>query len=169
MKKFSIIIILFLAYTFCLNAQFKSELDKTDKIIDSPIQNPNLILGIFNPENFSMKHSYSLVYSSFGSNSIGLGIYTNSMRYKVTDNLNARVDLSLVHSPFGSYSKNMSDQLTGFYLNRAEINYKPYENFLIQVRYQQIPSYSYMGYSPYGYNGYDSFFGNSFNDDFHSK
>jgi hypothetical protein len=175
MKKLSIAIILFIAFTVSLNAQFKSDLDKNDNIFESvPKSNPNLILGLFNPDNFSMKHSYQLVYSSFGANSIGLGIYTNSMKYKFTDNLNARVDLSLVHSPFGSYSKNFSDQLTGFYVNRAEINYKPFNNCVIQLRYQKLPNYGYYGtngYYPYSNMGYDPIFGyDSFSDDeFHRR
>jgi hypothetical protein len=165
MKKFSILTILFITFTFYLNAQFKTDLDNKDNTFESIVKpESNLYLGFFNPENFSMKHSYSLLYSSFGSNSIGLGMYTNSMRYKFSSNLQARFDVSLVHSPFGSFSKNMTDKFTGIYVTRADLSYKPYDNVSISLRFRQVPSY--LGYSQYGSMNYDPYFGyNSFFDD----
>jgi hypothetical protein len=69
--------------------------------------------------------------------------------------LNVKTDISLIHSPFSSYSKGVTDQLTGIYLTNAEVNYKPYDNLIIQLRYNKSP-YSYYdpfnsNYSRYGY------------------
>lgn len=107
---------------------------------------PNLIFGFINPDNFFMRHSYSMSYSSMGSNGLALGVYTNSMFYKVADNLTMEIDASLVHSPYSSFGKDHQNMINGIYLSRAQINYQPWENFNVIMQYRTIPN-SY--YSPY--------------------
>ena len=111
-------------------------------------------LGLFNPENFSMHQSYSMSYTSFASQGIALGRYTNSMDYKFSDKLDARVDVSLQHSPYSTLDKGMMNSFTGIFLDRAELNYKPADNFLLRISYRQMPAY-YGYYSPFmmGYQG----------------
>ncbi len=152
MKKLSVYLLLLMLSTFSLFSQYKSEVENRESGYPAILKSQeNTILGLFNPENFSMKHSYSMSYSSFGGQGLALGIYTNSMSYKFNDQLNAKADISLVHSPFSSYSKGVTDKLNGIYLSKAELNYKPYDNFIIQLRYQQLP-YNY--YNPFYYNSY---------------
>jgi len=87
-------------------------------------------------------------FSSMGSNSLALGVYTNSMFYKVADNLNIEVDASLVHSPYSSFGKDHQNMINGIYLSRAQINYQPWENFNVIMQYRTLPD----GYSsPYGW------------------
>jgi hypothetical protein len=152
MKKLTIYLALIIIATSYSISQLKTDLDNKDSGYPTILKSQeNTILGLFNPENFSMKHSYSMSYSSFGGNGIALGIYTNSMSYKFNDQLNVKTDISLIHSPFSSYSKGVTDQLTGLYLTKAELNYKPYDNFIIQLRYDRIPYNSYDPfYSSYG-------------------
>jgi hypothetical protein len=162
MKKIGFLFIFIFIFSFLAKAQFKSEIEKKDNIFE-PIEGSqsNLILGLFNPENFSMKHSYSFIYSNFGVSGMGMGIgiYTNSMKYKFSDNLNAKIDISLAHSPFGSSNKSLVNKFSGLYINRAEVNYKPFDNFLIQVKYRQLPAYSYSPYMYFNYGlGYDPFY-----------
>ena len=150
MKKMLLVAIFISLVISCSFAQFKSELDNKDVGMPQIFKtNDNSFLGIFNPENFSMKHSYSMSYNSFAS--MALGVYTNSMSYKFSEDLNVVADISLAHAGLGSYNKALSDQLTGLYLSRAELNYRPFDNFIIQLRYERPPYYGY-GYSPfYGY------------------
>ena len=113
-------------------------------------------LGFFNPENFSMHQSYSMSYSAFGSQGIALGRYTNTMDYKFTDKLDARVAVSLQHSPYSTFDKSLQNSFTGVFLDRAEINYRPSENTMLRISFRQMPAY-YGYYSPFmmGYSGYD--------------
>ncbi|MGE5316241.1 MAG: hypothetical protein ACM3Q4_16220 [Acidobacteriota bacterium] len=116
-------------------------------------------LGFFNPENFTMRQSYSMSYSAFGRQGIALGRYTNSMMYKFSDKLDARVDVSLQHSPYSTLDKRLQSNLTGIFIDRAELNYKPADNMFLRVSFRQVP-YSYYGYgyeSPYSM-GYPGFF-----------
>lgn len=158
MKK---ILFLILVTSFVINAQFKDELDKPIDIRGGLIaQEPSsLFAGFFNPANLSMKHQVSMSYSAFGGNGVALGIYTNTIGYKFTDNLNLEVDASLVNSPYSTFGQGFSDKINGIYLSRAELNYQPYDNFFIKVQYRNSPT----GYfSPY--DRYRSFWGDSFLD-----
>jgi len=94
---------------------------------------------------------YSLSYSSFGSNGVALGVYTNSMQYQFSDKLNVQLDASLVHSPYSTLGKNFQNNINGIYIDRAQLNYAPWDNVNVVLQYRQLP-YNY--YSGFGY--YDS-------------
>lgn len=110
--------------------------------------------SLINPAHFKISNAYEMSFSSFGGQSLGLGVLTTSLRYQPTDRLAARVDVGVAHSPFGS---NAVQQNLGFspespakiYLRNAQIAYRPTENSLIQFQVQQSPYGSYA--SPYGY------------------
>lgn len=110
-----------------------------------------------NAETFKISHSYELSYSSFGSEGVGLGVYTTSFRFQPTDRLAARVDLGVAHSPFGSEGVRQQmgfthDNPAQVYLQNATVAYRPTESSVITFSFQQSP---YGGYaSPYGYRGY---------------
>jgi hypothetical protein len=155
MKKIYICLALLVFATSFSFSQLISDLENQDNSLPTILKSQeNTILGLFNPENFSMHHNYTMSYSSFGGNGIALGVYTNSMSYKFSDKLNVKTDISLIHSPFSTYSKGVTDKLSGIYLSNAEVNYKPYDNIIIQLRYNKSP-YSYYdpfsNYSRYGY------------------
>ena len=167
MKKI-IFVIMFISLMISFSfAQYKSELDNQNVGMPQIFKtNDNNILGFFNPENFSMKHSYSMSYNSFAG--MALGVYTNTMSYKFSEDLNVSADISLAHAGLGSYNKALSDQLTGLYLSRAELNYRPFDNFIIQLRYER-PQYPYYGYyNPfYGYSRYSGY-GGRYDDPFNN-
>ena len=124
-----------------------------DGIIDPSYSSGNL-LGFLNSENFHMRHQLSMSYSAFGSNGIALGVYTNSMLYNFTDNLNIQADISLVNSPYSTLGQDFQNNLNGIYLSRAAVNYKPWKDVSISLQYRQLPYY----YSPYsGYYGNSMF------------
>jgi hypothetical protein len=157
MKKYLIISVLIIS-TISL-AQFRDQIENQPSIHDGMITSntPSLVLGFLNPNSFSMHHSFSLSYSAFGNNGLALGVYTNSMMYKFTDNLNIQADISLINSPYNSFGKDFSNQINGLYLSKAELNYRPWENFSINVQYRSNPLgyYNpYSGYSRYTYGGF---------------
>jgi hypothetical protein len=107
------------------------------------------MFGFFDPSRLVMRQSYSLSYTSFGSGQgMSLGAYTNSLSYRFSDPLSVQFDVSLMHSPFGGFNDRMTKDLTGIYLTRAQLNYRPTENVLFQIQYRQMPS---MYFLPNGY------------------
>lgn len=151
MKK--LILILFLGIYSGALAQYKDPGFPTenvkDGIIDPDYSTGNL-LGFFNTENFHMNHQFSMSYSSFGNQGLALGVYTNSMLYNFSDNLNIQADISLVNSPYSTLGQDFQNNLNGIYLSRAAVNYKPWKDVSVSLQYRQLPYY----YSPYsGYYG----------------
>jgi hypothetical protein len=135
-------------------AQFKSQPADEPRISEGMVTegSSSLFFGWFNPENFRMRHSVSMSYSAAGSYGFSLATYTNSMTYQFSDRLNARADVSMSYSPFNSLPGNMGADLSKIYLSRAELNYRPWDNFNVYVQYRQLP---YGGY--YGSPFYDPF------------
>ena len=160
MKK---IVLLLLVAAFSVNyAQYKEQFEKPVDYKSGILNgNSSTLFGFFNPANFSMHHTFDLSYQAFGGGGLALGVYTNSMFYKINDELNVQADISVVNSPYNSFGKEFTNQINGFYLSRAQINYKPSDNTTIMLQYRNVPM-SY--YSPYGYYGYGSspFYGSDF-------
>jgi hypothetical protein len=140
------------------DAQFRKGASEEPSAAQSFVHPPasDAWLGFFNPENFTMRQSYSMSYSAFGSQGIALGRYTNSMMYKFTDKLDARVDVSLQHSPYSTLDRRLQNNFTGIFLDRAELNYRPTDNTFLRVSFQKLPYY-YGYYSP-SMMGYPGFF-----------
>lgn len=145
-----------------VQAQFKGQLEREAQSSGGLITQPSssLFFGWFDPNRFSMHHSFDLSYMTFGGQGMSLGTYTNSMMYQFADNLDARADVSMSYSPFNSFSTfgaKGSKDFSGIYLSRAQVNYRPWENFSVQLQYRQIP-YGYFNspfYHPwYGENGF---------------
>lgn len=145
MKKLILVLVVFAT---TLNAQFKDQPSNYD-IKSGIIKNySSSLFKFFNSDNFRMNHTFDISYQTFGAaGSLALTTYTNSMFFKINDQLNIQADISLVNSPYNSFGKEFSNKINGLYLSRAQINYKPSENMSIMFQYRNIPSYYY----PYGY------------------
>jgi len=162
MKKF--LFLLVLGFSMLTYAQYKDSGFPTSHISDGLINNNSgSLFGFLNSENFFMKHSFSLSYSAFGGEPLSLGVYTNSMFYKFNNNLNAQLDVSLVQSPYSTLGKDFQKNIGGFYISRAAVNYKPWNDVLISLQYRQLPYNYYNSY--WGFYG-DRNFSDSFRDDF---
>jgi hypothetical protein len=142
-----------------LMAQFKKQVDSRPSVSESLVraESSNLLFGWFDPNRFSMHQSYSLSYMTAGGQGMSLGVLTSSMFYKLSDPLDVQFDVSLQHSPFSSFGNSKS--LSGIYLSRAQLNYRPAENMLLQIQYRQLPSLYWWGMnrSSMFYNGMGSF------------
>lgn len=158
MKKY-LFAICFLGFSLVAFGQFKDSGFHSGDIEQGIVNNTSSgsILGFLNSSNFQMHQSYSLSYSSFGSGQgMALGVYTNSMLFKITHDLNLQVDASVVNSPYSTFGKDFQKSINGIYLTNAELNYKPFKDFSISVQYSRLPFYSY---SPFGYYGANNFTG----------
>lgn len=140
-------------------AQFKEAGFPTESIRDGIIdQSSGSLFGFLNSDNFQMKHSYNLSYSSFGSNGLALGMYTNSMLLKLSNNMNVQVDASIIHSPYSTFGKDFQNQLNGVYITRAAFNYKPWDDVFISIQYRNLPmAYHYSDYGFYSNRFYSPF------------
>ena len=122
-------------------------------------QQPSSPGNWMNMLNMTMNHSYSMTFSSFGGQMQNLNAYTNSMMFDISNNLNAQVDVSFLHSPFGnSFAGNNSSLGSRIIVERARLDYKLSENTHISLEFSQRP-YGYSPFSNYGYGfnrGYDS-------------
>ena len=159
------IILILLVTTGVSFGQFREEYEKPKDIKGGIINDtpPSLMLGFFNPQNFSMNHSFSLSYSAFSGQGVSLGVYTNRMMYKFSEDFDIQVDASMVTSPYNTFGDNFTDQISGIYLSRAQVNYRPSENTSISLQFRQVPyGYSNNYRSPFFRS--NTFFGNSFLD-----
>ncbi|QQS37057.1 MAG: hypothetical protein IPM56_03640 [Ignavibacteriales bacterium] len=145
-----ILIMMLLIAGFQTYAQFKNPVTPTESVRDGIVNtNSGSFLGFLNENNFRMNHSFGVSYSAFGSNGLALTTYTNSMMFKLADNLNFNMDASIIQAPYSTLGKDFENNLNGIYLSKAELNYRPWDNFQISLQYRNIPG-GY--YNPYGYS-----------------
>jgi hypothetical protein len=168
MKKMAVSVGL-LAVMLCFttaSAQFKTSIEPRSTVAESILKSDDggFLFGLFNPNNFSMHHSFSLSYQTFGGQGLSMGMYTNSMAYKFSDDLDVNADISLMASPYNTLGKQYQSSLSGLFLNRAQLNYRPWKNALFQIQFQQVPATYMMGS---GFLGGNYFFGgiNRYQDD----
>ena len=142
------------------SAQFKSSVEPRPSVTESMLRadDASFLFGLIDPNKFSMHHSFSLSYMTMGGQGMSLGMYTNSMMYKFSDALDLQADISLMASPFNSFGKQAQNSLSGLFLNRAELNYRPWKDALLQISYRQLPSMYWLN-SGYGYGLGSSFYG----------
>lgn len=157
MKK--LVVILIVLFAAIGNAQFKDPAFPTQNVKDGIVDySSGNLFGFLNSENFTMRHSIGMSYSSFAGNGVALGTYTNSMMYRFSEDLNVQVDASIIHSPYSTFGKEFQNDLSGIYISRAALNYRPWKDFNITFQYNQYPgSYYYNPFSNYydrGFYGY---------------
>jgi len=133
-------------------SQFKDK-DITPTIFDGITNySPSGFLSNFlSPSNFQMNHSLGMSYSTFGGSGVALSTYTNSMAFRLTENLNIEVDASLVASPYSSFGQDHQNEINGIYLTRAQLNYKISENSNLMIQY----------FNPAPGTYYNNFYGSS--------
>lgn len=161
MKKISFVTLALLMFVFIHSMasaqlrqnQYKST-DYMGNVVVERDQEPGTLSNLF---NMTMDHSYSMMFGSFGGEYQNLNAYTNTMHFFFSDRMTGRLDLSVLHSPFGNSYLNSgnSNQQVDFIIRNAELNYELSEKSSITFQFQQVPAYGY-GYG-YGYNRYSPF------------
>ncbi len=149
MKRTLLIPCLLMMFSFSSRAQFRGEEPRSPSLSEQKQMSSSSLFGFLNSDNFQMHHSVSMSYMSLGGQGVGISMYTNSMRYKLADNLQARADVSLAFSPFGSIGQQNKNDFSGIFLNRASLDYKPFKDVQISLQYRGYPN-AYM--NPY-HNG----------------
>ncbi len=158
MKK--LLVVFVLAFSISGFAQFKDSGFPTTDVKDGILAKPSSSLfGFLSSPNFHMNQSYSMSYSTFAGQGLALGVYTNSMSYDFSKNLNVQLDASIVQSPYSTLGSDFQKSINGVYLSRAAVNYRPWKDVSISFQYSRLP-YNY--YSPYSYSGFGYGFYNGF-------
>ncbi len=141
-----------------VQAQFRTQnVNRVDvrSGITTPV--PGTLAEYLSPERFYMNQSYGLSYYTGGGQSGSVGMYTNSLNFKLSNPLFLRVDLGMMHQPFGG-PKGVDGQKPQF-MHGAELIYKPNKNFQMQIGYSSTPYYNNgigMYQNPFGnYGMYD--------------
>jgi hypothetical protein len=152
-------LILIPLFSIAVLGQFKNPVIPTESIKDGIVSNDgSSLFGFLSSENFKMNHSFGVSYSAFGNDGLALSTYTNSMFFKLADNLNIQMDASIIQTPYSTLGKDFENNLNGIYLSKAELNYQPWKNFQVSLSYRNLPG-GY--YNPYGYfsrNLYNPFY-----------
>lgn len=140
-----------LALSAVAQAQFRGSEPVRPNAADGVVQesSPMPILGFIDMNKFSMNHSISMSYNSFGGESLGLTKYTNTIRYQLAAPLSVRADISMQYSPFNSLPAAFQNDFNKIYLERAQIDYRPTDDMRISLQYRNLSGY----YNPY-YHGY---------------
>ncbi len=137
-----------------ISAQYKNRPETRPTVSESIIRSDEggLLFGWFDPSRLSFRHSYSLSYTTSGGKGFSLGALTSTMAYQISDPLSLEFDVSLMHSPFNNLGGRFANDISGIYLTRAELNYKPSKNTLLQFQYRQLPvMYWYSNYDRFGF------------------
>lgn len=103
------------------------------------VQKPAGFLNqLIDPNKFSMSQSYSLSFLSDGRQSANVGLYLNTMNYQFSDPLRMQVRVGYMHQPLGGATL-QNNQNGSVFLQRAMLQYKPFENLTFTLDYQQLP------------------------------
>ena len=124
----------------------------------------NLILGIFNPNNFSMRHSFQVSMLSTKYGYVSVTSYINSLNYRFSDDISVSADVKFQYSPFVSssigtdYASQLQKDLTGLTLSRLSFDYKISDAAYLKFEYRNIDESSYYDdfYNPF--SRYDNFY-----------
>ncbi len=134
-------VIMMMLSAVSLNAQFRNQTGQSKDIrggITSPV--PGSLLGFLDRDRFNMSQSYGMSYYSGGGQSGSVGMYTNSMNFRLADPLLLRFNVGIMHQPFGGPkgAKNQGAQV----MEGVELIYRPNKNFQFQAGFSNAPTYN---------------------------
>ena len=116
-----------------------------------------------------MHHSYSMSVSSFGGgNNFSEGLYTNTLLYRFDAPAVMRMDIGVLHDPFGTQKFGNNSNNAQLFLKNLSLDYKPTQNTVLSFGFRQVPFSVNSYFDRYSRSRFSPFFGNSFSDDFNS-
>ncbi|WP_246043172.1 hypothetical protein [Fodinibius saliphilus] len=162
------VITLCLLFVFSLSivshAQLRDQQTSSTDLMGPVVkENPSKGANFSNLFNMQMNHSYSMNFTSWGGQFQNLNAYTNTMQFFFSEDLTGRVDLQVLHSPFGNsfMPNNNAGMDMKFLIRNAELNYKISDKSNISIHFQQVPSY---GMNPWSSGLYRNSYNSPFND-----
>lgn len=133
------IIFLCMLFPALSSAQLKQDtkLDVAKALVQPRPQGLLSLIGL-DPAKFSMNHSYSFVVGSAGGETYNQGLYLNTMRYRLSDPLSMYVQVGFQHQPFANQAAQFN-QNNNLFVSGAGVQYKPDDNFKVQLEFSQRP------------------------------
>lgn len=146
--KYSIVLLAIVSIGF---AQYKSEVQSGNNLLNNPAQDSKSLLSLFDPSRFNMNHSFSMSMLNMNNQSIGVASYTNNMNFTLRDNLRLQTYITLMQP------KMISSELATPYSNTqmyfdAVLDYNPTPNTHFQMIFGNYPLYSRYSTSPFMLN-----------------
>jgi hypothetical protein len=131
----------------CVSVFAQSSLERKDlgtsgdAIGESRIDNK---FSLFDLSRLEMRQSYSVSYFSGNGSGQTIGMYMNSIRYRISNPLTISIDLLWMHEPGQLFSQNKSTPTDyGSIFPSFRLEYRPSDKFYLEVGYQRVPSYMY--------------------------
>lgn len=146
-----------LSVTMVAEAQFRQDLNRDFDDYSATVTHTqsNSVGSWMNLLNMTMSHSYSMSFSNFGGQMQNMNAYTNHMFFDISDRIDAQLDVSVLHAPFGNSFMSTDNSLGAqIIIDQARIDFRPSENTRISVQFSQRPYYSSFG--PYGFGNHYS-------------
>ncbi len=136
---------------------------RTQPSIKSALTSPAAALGgILNPNKFSMQHSFSVGFMTYGGgNNLMMNSYVNTINYQFNNNLLLRLNLGLFSTPYNTITPNYQQNTTQFF-GGAELIYRPNDKMQLYIGINKGPQLR-QSYYPGGF--YRSPFNNHHADD----
>jgi len=160
--------LILIAFVMCLgsaqvaSAQYKSDAAAEAMMAQSRIYGEGFSLDkLFDARFFQMTHCYQMSFGSSAFGSGSMGEYTNTLMWRFSQKLAARVDVAVAHDLIGGGLGNglpgTQNSFAKIYLKNAEVAYQPMKNMTLHLSIRQAP-YGYGSYlSPYGQYGYGGY------------
>lgn len=140
-SKISILLLLFSLISLSYG-QYKSQLVNGTPANPLPSEAEESGITFLDPERFSMNHSFGLSMASMGGMSFGYGVYSNRMRYLLSDKLSLQANLDFVQPTFSSLPGSVN-AFNGQTFYQAKLEYKPSENSRFELIFNNYPLYRY--------------------------
>ncbi|MFU8812881.1 MAG: hypothetical protein ACNA78_07930 [Balneolaceae bacterium] len=154
MKTASLLLVFLFAAVSIAEAQFRQDLSTENQYsgVLSTTQSPQAG-NWMDALNMTMRHSYSMTFSNFGGQAQNLNAYTNSMLFDISDKLDAQVDVSFLHSPFGNSFLTNNSMGGRIIIDSARLDYQLSDRTNISFEFSQRPYH----YSPFGAPGFGAY------------
>lgn len=150
-------LVLVLSIPAFLQAQYKREVPSIPGLTLKQSGESARILGI-DLSKIDFQNSYSMEVSSFGNNTVAMGLLKSSFNYVINPQVSVKGYVGLIHSPFSSFAPGNGQSSFSNGLDKdnilygGEITYRPTENMFFQIGINRIPvSTSYPFNSPANY------------------
>jgi hypothetical protein len=97
--------------------------------------------SLLDPSKMDLHQSYSFSYFSTSQGSLGVGIYSAILDYRISSPLSLRLGLSYLHQPLGRLSNKTNLNIKQSILPSFELRYEPNERTFISLGFSTSSPY----------------------------
>lgn len=149
--KAKIIVVYVLIGTSITIGQFKSQLQKNNPSYPTLGQQQDPFVSLFAPSRLLISHGFSLSIASMGGRTLSTSVYSNKIHYLLSENWSFNTRFDFVQPTYSSFQSGKNG-LDGQIFYGAELQYRPSQNFIFNISFDNYPSLYYRPvsrFSPY--------------------